>query len=377
MTTPEERPELLHTESVLTETLDRHAAEAPADDALLSGVHRRLRRRRTGRTISVAVLACAAVAAGVSVGNSLTPEVTPAQSPVAEPQSTPVGEAEMAAKRLSNQHAGATSWRWESYKNVQVQVPASWNNYVSGPAPCAQGPTVGRFGPWLEGRRSCAVAVRPLAERQEYLWFDDVQQPGVKQYDGGWTEETRDVGGVHVSVLTRNDALRKRVLDSAVEHDGPDVYGCTSTDVGGPEAGKALSSLGTVTAVNICEYWGGGVSEVPEKVLISGSRLVGAQAKAVGAALTGGRVITPEGNEFRYSNCSDDGGRTFKITAYGTGGTWSTVVRYSTCYPIPVATTYGQESSPTLVELIRTGVHKPSQLDDLIDVPSGFTPPER
>lgn len=360
MNRPEEpQPfDLSETERQLTATLDHHATEAPADHALLPTVRRRLHRRRTGRTVGAAVLACAAIAVAVTASQAL--QSTPPKAP-------PAKTSEVAAK---------PGWRWESYKSVQVQVPANWNHYVSGLAPCTYAkngpPTVGRFSPWLDVREiGCAVAVRSLAEREEYLWFDDVQKPGVKQYDGSWTEETRDVDGVHVTVLTQNDELRREILDSAIKFTDRDAYGCEATYT--PKTNSLspllLKALGTVTSVDVCEYWGGGVTSTPEKPLIAGSRLEGKQAQSVGEALdyrpdTAG----PDLNGTAFPGCSDDGGRTYRITINGTNGTWRRTFTYTTCHSNP-------RPDADALELIQTGAHNKARV--FITVPGTFTPPQR
>jgi hypothetical protein len=370
MNTPEDKIQpgedqnfdLRDTENLLTATLDRHATEAPADHTLLSAVHRRLRRRRTGRTVGAAVLACAAVAVAVTAGQALTG--TPPRAP--KPPAANTGD--VAAK---------AGWRWESFKTVQVQVPASWNHYVAGLAPCTYGkkgtpPTVGRFYPWQTVRSiGCAVAVRPLAERQEYLWFDDVQKPGVKQYDGGWTEETRDVDGVHVTVLTQNDELRRQILDSAVKITDRDAYGCEAAyrPTTNSPVPLLLASLGTVTSVDICEYWGGGVKSTPDKPLVAGSRLERDQAEAVGEALDYRPQTTPpEMDGMVGPGCTDDGGRTYKFTIRGTNGNWKGTLVYSPCLSHP-------QPEAKALELIRTGVHRQGLV--MIEVPGIFTPPQR
>jgi hypothetical protein len=353
-TTPEDHSGLESTEALLTATLDRQATAAPTDAALLSGVHQRLRRRRTGRVVGAAVLACAAVAVAVTAGQTLTTDVTP--TPADSPR---IGD--VAAK---------AGWRWESYKTVQVQVPAKWDNYVSGPAPCpgfsgSMLGTVGRFSPWLNGRLTCGVAVLPLADRHEYLWFDDVQKPGVKQYDGGWTEETRDVNGVHISVLTRDNALRQEILDSAVKIDGLDTYGCK------PSLGEPSESdegvLGAVTSVEICEYWSGGLTPTAQKPLISGARLEGRQATAMGQALNDPKLLPAKATP--PTGCGDDAGRrTYELTLRGPDGTWHRTFTYSVCE---------QVVGPSIFELIRTGVRKPAQPSDILDPPGTLTPPVR
>ena len=111
------------TEELIAASLAMHAAEAPSDEHLLSGVHRRLRRRRTGRAIVAVVLACAAVATAITATHSLTTKLR------SDPQVAP-------------------GWRWESDKAAQVQVPASWTQYISGPAPCTT--FAGYDGAWTE-----------------------------------------------------------------------------------------------------------------------------------------------------------------------------------------------------------------------------------
>jgi hypothetical protein len=147
------------------ESLSMHATDAPSDEHLLSTVHDRLRRRRTGRAIGAVVLACAAVATAITATHSLTTELRTDPS-VARPGTPDPG------------------WRWESYKTMQVQVPSSWRQYISGPAPCttfanSAVPSIGRLNDWLtKNWYTCSDAVLPLSRRQPYVWFNDVQAPG-------------------------------------------------------------------------------------------------------------------------------------------------------------------------------------------------------
>jgi ferric-dicitrate binding protein FerR (iron transport regulator) len=74
-------------ETLVTQSLASHAAEAPSDTTLLGTVHRRLRRRRRTRAAGVVVLACAAVIVAAAGVQSLTrpedagPAASPAQPP--------------------------------------------------------------------------------------------------------------------------------------------------------------------------------------------------------------------------------------------------------------------------------------------------------
>lgn len=340
------------TETMLTESLDRHAAEAPDDHDLLATVHSRLRRRRTGRTIGAAALAVIAVAATVTVTQSLNHNAGPAST---------------------------TGFRWESYKTVQVQVPAQWTNFTSSPAPCgsSKAPTVGRLSPWIVLKNSgCAVAVAPLAERHEYVWFDDVQQPGVKQYDGGWTEETREVGGIHVSVLTKDDALRKRILDSAVPlTNGPDAYGCEQNGyLPSEDDSTEPLVLGKIDSVDICEYWGKYNS--PQSSLIAGSRLDGKQATSLAQQITRELETAPTVRIPSSLLCLPQGLKTIRLTLHGPDGNWPMLFQEQNCtnqYYTKVGSDV-RVFSIAFTDLLFTGVHHP---DQPLIAPGSLTPPPR
>jgi hypothetical protein len=319
-------------EQLIADTLSKHAGDAPSDDHLLAAVHtRRLRRRRSGRAVGAVVLAAAAVATALTASQDrATPQI--AQDP-------------------------APGWRWESYKTVEVQVPDRWNQYISGAAPCLgpgdSGPAVGRLNDWLGNRRlPCVVAVMPLAERKDYLWFNDVQAPGIKRYDGGWTEETRLVGGVKLSVLTQDDALRERILDSVRPITQTDYYGCTPRDPG-DQPGKLGEDA--VTSVEVCEYFDGS--------LVAGSRLTGKPAAELARGLTG-RPTT--GTMEPATGCQDPDPRIFVITVHTRTTAWPVRIAYTTCRP-----------HQALDDLIRQGPHRQSQPSDIILVPPGSTPSPR
>lgn len=345
-------------EKLIVTSLSKHATEAPSDEDLLAAVHHRLQRRRSGRTIGAAVLACAVVATAITATHSITSELR-TDSAVAHPDA---------------------DWRWESYKTVQVQVPANWSQYISGPAPCTFStswtPAIGRFNGWFDGRRvPCVAAVLPVDERREYLWFDDVQAPGITTYDGGWTEETRLVGGVKLSVLTTDDALRERILDSARPITSTDHYGCAPADATVPRSARPsspalrLAPNERIESAGICEYWRGS--------LVAGSQLPTGPATELARRLANspvGEARWPEG-------CEDQAPRNFEVTLHGRSTSWSVRVSYSTCYtgttfPADDGTTRRLADASTL-DLIRQGVHKPSQPSDLIDPPATATPSPR
>ena len=340
------------TEDLVAASLSRHAADAPSDDHLLSDVHHRLRRRRTGRTIGATVLACAAVATAITAAHSLTDLRT--DPPIARPGAAEPG------------------WRWESYKFAQVQVPESWTQYISGAAPCTtfpslSRPVIGRFNDWLgTWGHTCEDAVLPLDRRVPYLWFNDVQAPGIKQYDGGWTEETRYVGGTKVSVLTNDDALRRRIFDTARPITGTDDYGCAPTDFRPP----GTSTSDPVTSAGICEYW--------NDSLVAGSSVPAEQAAELADLLR----TAPEGPPPESPpGCQDPSPRTYVVILHTRSASWPVRVTYSNCnlarqFPADDGTTRRLIGYPAL-DLIRTGVHNPNQPSDLFDPARPLTPSPR
>jgi hypothetical protein len=343
------------TEDLIAASLSQHAADAPSDEHLLSTVHHRLHRRRVGRTIGAAVLACAAVATAITATHSLTTELR------TDPQIARPGTPE-------------PGWRWESYRTAQVQVPASWTQYISGPAPCttfanSAVPTIGRLNGWLSKNwYTCTDAVMPLDRRQPYVWFNDVQAPGIKQYDAGWTEETRLVAGTKISVLTKDDALRRRILDSALPITGTDYYGCSPT-APGPH-GTGLNAKDQITTANICEYWHGS--------LISGSQLAAGPATAFAQRVNS----SPEGSPpARAEGCGNTDQRTFVVTLHGRASSYPVWITADYCaedhsFPTDDGTTQRRADATTL-DLIKQGVHRPDQPSDLFDPVRPLTPSPR
>ncbi|TCC26279.1 hypothetical protein [Kribbella sindirgiensis] len=342
-------------EKLIADTLSRHAADAPADDHLLAVVHARLRRRRTGRSIGATVLAFAAVATAITASHSLTTELR------TDPQ-------------VARPGAPAPGWHWESYKTAQVQVPDSWTQYISGPAPCttfanSAVPSVGRFNGWLgKYGYTCEDAVLPLGRRAPYLWFNDVQAPGTKRYDAGWTEETRLVGGTKISVLTNDDALRRRILDSARPITGTDYYGCPPTDLG--PHGTGLDAKEQITSADVCEYWHGS--------LVAGSQLGAGTASAFAQRVNG----SPEGSRSpRAKGCGNIDQRTYVVTLHGRAKSDSVWIIADYCITDrTVSTDDGitqRRADRGTLDLIQQGVHRPIQPSDIFDPVRPITPPNR
>ncbi|MEU4603712.1 hypothetical protein AB0F43_12085 [Kribbella sp. NPDC023972] len=346
-------------EKLIVTRLSKHAAEAPSDHDLLAAVHHRLRRRRTGRAIGAAVLACAAIATAITATHSISGELR------TDPE-------------VSRPAAPDTGWRWESYQTVQVQVPADWTQYISGPAPCTEisgsgsssgKPAVGRFNGWL-GPSSyvCEDAVLPAEQRLPYLWFNDVQNPGIKPYDAGWTEETRLVAGVKISVLTQDDALRRRILDSARPNIGTDYYGCAPTDTA--PRGTGLDPDDRITSASICEYW--------NNTLVAGSTVSGDPAAKLAQQL----AASPAGEPAAWGEgCSQPDQRTFVVTLHGRSKSYPVRITVAYCYadrtfPTDDGVTQRRTGYETL-DLIRQGVHQAHEPSQLFDPARPLTPSPR
>ncbi|MET7283422.1 hypothetical protein ABZS29_34670 [Kribbella sp. NPDC005582] len=315
-------------EQKIADSLARHAADAPSDHALLSTVHGRLRRRRTGRAAGAVVLVAAVVATAFTANHTLRTEPEVAQT--------------------------KPGWRWESYKTAQVQVPESWDQYVAGPAPCGTwgSPAIGRWYDWQpRDRYTCEFAVFPLKDRQPYVWFGDAQAPGIKQYDGGWSEETRLVGGTKVSVLAPSEELRREIIDTARPITRTDAYGCTPTDIMQATAFRTEEADGA----EVCEYFDG--------KLVAGSHLPPRRAAQLGRSLTtdlSRPVPTP------LAGCSDSV-RTYVVTLHAGTKSWTVRARHHTCV---------YHELPSVIAL-QTGPHGPHDPSALYDGVGPITPPQR
>jgi hypothetical protein len=315
------------TEALISQSLESHAADAPSDDTLLSGVHTRLRRRRLARTSGAVVLACAAVATAVTGVHSLTDEVSPSPAPsVAQP---PPG------------------WHWESYSNIQVQVPDGWQDGVANPNwGCTKkkpaGPEIGR--PFLGYRATvgCPVDAPALAFRVPHLFFDFNPRAGTFPRDHGWTEETRVIDGLGLSVFSDDDAVRRRILDSATLINGTDVNGCAPSHPAAlrsdrrPASGSGLSSVGEVESVQICAYRTGSGTDRPP--LLASAKISGDRARAVGDALLAAPEVargweTAGGPNPRLTGdlCLVGATEILVLKVHGGEGDQEVLVRYAEC----------------------------------------------
>ncbi|PXY27897.1 hypothetical protein [Prauserella muralis] len=276
MTEPDEE-----TTSALTRALRRHAAEAPSTAGLaeeVQAVVRRRRRRKALAALAGAVVVAVAVPVAVTAvfGDGRT---APPAGYVVDP-----------------------TWRWESYAGIQLQVPPDWGYGVQGDQWCVEVPgEPRRVRPGAVGRPGGSTAVGcgseypPLDKRENWLTLDRRTEAGVRTFDGGWVEETRDIHGVFVTVFSDDPVLRAAILRSAQPVVGEDRHGCPAdhpitTDKAGyrPEPpAQGLPSAGDVESISVCRYaleTFGGTRRSTAPILAS-SVLTGADAARLVAAI--------------------------------------------------------------------------------------------
>ncbi|GAB3822722.1 hypothetical protein GCM10028799_37410 [Kribbella italica] len=188
--------------------------------------------------------------------------------------------------------AAKPGWRWDTYTDVQLQVPDDWAQRLwAGPPDCTEDdwvpePTV--FRPGGARPASLKVCLKPKPARQvaPSVVFGG-ERPGVVPLAGGWVRETRKVGKLLVTVTAGDAVLRRQILDSAGVVDTVDSYGCApraDRQVGRPPANGGLKSVGDIVGVSICRY---SIQGMPISPTGSADDLRFARLQA-GSRLTGG-----------------------------------------------------------------------------------------
>ena len=347
--------------------------------------------RALGRATTAVLLASVAVAAGV-IGVSLMLE--------GDDSGAVVGVAESAKQ------APYDGWRWESYQTIEIQVPEDWEYGTTGSPPCLvkemRPPYVGRPG----GIRAigCRDPYPQLAYRASYLWFgaksrnppaearlaemgiaSGSRTPGVRPADHGWIEETRSVDGVLVTVLSDDDSLRQRILDSARVIDGKDFNGCTPdhplarTPQGRPASTGGLASIGSIESIAVCRYAipVGTNPRFAERraPLIASSTLNGEAARTLVDAITS----APEGSGPNEEDCLDIyGSQVMVLTVHGTDRDQEVLMRYNGCHfnGTDDGVTLRQLTSD-IVQPLLTGIHwQSSWVHPVYELAFGPQPPK-
>jgi hypothetical protein len=238
-------------EQRLTEVLQRGAEGAPDAAGLAGGARSRARQRRRTHLAggaAVVALALAVPATWVAVSGDDAPGPTDRTQTAADPDPTDDG------------------WRWESWHGVTVQVPDTWRE---GPLStwCLDGdeptPRVQRPG-GVTASIACTPSLgyglmfQDVDDRTDFSW------PIGRQDSGGWPEENvvgaRGMRGVLMTVVTPDEDLAQRILDSAhpVDRDG-DPNGCATRLGGEPVVPDG--------AVSVCRYDDTGLLEQSEALV--------------------------------------------------------------------------------------------------------------
>lgn len=233
-------------ETLLRDSLDRGAEQAPSTAGLAEGARRRHRQRR--RTTLAAGVAAAAVAVGVPLGVAALHDPAP-RTPVAVDGSSP-GPVTL-----------AEGWRVESFRDVTLTVPGDWR-YGGGTDWCAN-----------EGRVEPGVVVRPggavhdigctpkyghgvtFGPESQLRW---TYPPGsVWQYEpgaeevypaGSWLGYEK-IGTTDVVVVAPDRETAQRIVDSVVRVRGHDPNGCA------PREGDDVAQ-GVQGRLSVCRYSG-------------------------------------------------------------------------------------------------------------------------
>lgn len=221
-------------ESRLTQALDDGAQHAPSARSLAEGARSRARSRRRSRTagaVAAAALVVGVPTAVVLVGGSNgDPSRDPAHNRVAT-DPTPSTDASQGSVPLK------AGYHWESWHDVTVQVPDTWQ-YGALSDWCANG---GALTPRIQRPETVAEAIGCEPGSTYGLSFqqidntDDFQWPTVAQSGGGWPEDNvvggRGIGGVLIMVATPEADLDQALyIQSTMHAIGPtgDPNGCQS-----------------------------------------------------------------------------------------------------------------------------------------------------
>lgn len=341
--------------AALRRMLVQRANEAPETTGLAERVEQAAniqRKRRTWATVAAAGLASVAVL--FAVAQTLSGSSTPAPT--------------------ANSADG--EWRWESYRGIELQVPAEWDHGTIGAWCAATGqetprpPAPGRVGrPGIVPAMMCRPEHPPLAQRRPWVNLDVVGTHGVDATDGGWVAETREVSGAFITVFSPDQHVRERILESAQPVTGRDRQGCApehdvavGRDFRPTPLASGLPAAGAIDRISVCRY---ARSDAPltHPSILSASRLSGRDARTIAHALE----AAPKGEGPNDStDCSADamfGEEVLLLRLRGGNDTTEIVVRYHGCdgHAIDDGETKRKLTADVLKPLL-TGPHVPTGL---------------
>lgn len=317
-----------------------------------------------------AVIALAAVAVGaLAVGGKVVLGEDAAVG-ASDPRSVPLPE----------------GWRWETYRNVQLQVPASWeqSRWAGLKTPCGldrveQKPIVRRpGGAVLAVLEPCLDPTAPQQHVAPSVAFAG-DRPGVVRYADGWTKETRQVGEQLITVTASDDALRARILASASVVTDADGNGCdpasplARNEILRPPAQGGLTTVGEVESVSVCRYesFRGAAPRSDgapyDLALEAGSRLTGPVAERLVRDLVAAPAGTGPTVTDRRACGSDPGGELIILRVDGSEHDQDVAYRYGGCKHNGTddGTTL-RRATPETAKAIFVGVHEPDGVRNVL-----------
>lgn len=230
MSEPQDRDDF---ELRVEEALARRAGD-PDSHGLVAGARSRLRRRRTTRA---ALVGAGAVAVAVAIPLVVTGGAS-VDAPVAGPDVEGVEIIEI-----------PTSWRFESYRDVEFAVPGEWvggslSTWCSGnETPEAAVPTVERPG-------MISIAIACQSDGYGVRVGGEVTNP-----PAGATVTETSVNGTLVTVVAPDPETARTVTGSVREIQDEDYYGCQSTrEVPALGAMPAVGETETNESISLCRY---------------------------------------------------------------------------------------------------------------------------
>ncbi|MGH3880733.1 MAG: hypothetical protein ACRDSK_27225 [Actinophytocola sp.] len=267
-------------------------------------------------------------------------------------------------------------WRWEVYGGIEVMVPDDWGHGTTGSPPCLAGerdePRRGYVGrPGAIPSIACAGPPVPaLDKRSPYLWFDSRAGAGKSAHDAGWVEQTREVGGLSLTVLSDDPAVRARILDSARAGRGgcPAEPGVRPRPGTRPDPGPGgLAALGPVQSATVCRYTFASEGPANGSLLLSAGPLSEQDARDVVRAI----LAAPRGsgpNEPR--NCMREyayGDEVLLLLVRDRARTQEVVVRYDACdgHGFDDGHSHRRITADSLAPLL-AGPHRPSVMSGAV-----------
>ncbi len=236
----------------------------------------------------------------------------------AEPAGGPAAESAPASEAVPSPAAGT---RWESFRDVMVQVPQEWGYAVDPDATWCAVPDAVPDAPYVDtGRGLGQVAVPavdclgplPAGRQKMHLGFSLVGRPGPSEVAEGWRRYERTLGGVRLWVVApaTRAGLAEKILASARQAPlGIDHNACPVVRADAPASPLA----GVVSkSVSVCLY------DNSDHGLVASTTLTGSQANAAWEAI----LAAPAGggpNGTRAECGVDDAGPVTIVLGFGGG----------------------------------------------------------